>query len=362
MTVEMEITPIKSFEITPETLEFTTGADTRNIGIKHFLCLRQTLPKTRLSQAILYENVSYSRQLAMKMESMRKDRLKYAQVLESNMRAFRQSQQRKQQKWKRVDEIRLSNMNLPCVHLKNEGERPKSCKIMYRMSEFKPDHGKPDSRSPVLPNMKLHMTVVREQTEIITHREKTFMTKFPEIIEYEPQVINKYNSYCGKLLLEEGSSGRDGRFNRFINCLSPAKVDENDYPIENLRSMSRLFKYATKDDRQGRQTPRSAKQVPKSHQQNMKHEVARRFEAIKSRENTFYSDDSDPSNDRLQKTEAAIKHAERFQRKGEYLLETYRSDDVIHINKHRKQEHDDIPEEESSPQTVSVSEPNTARD
>ncbi|XP_045215021.1 uncharacterized protein LOC123565076 [Mercenaria mercenaria] len=313
MAIDTEITPIQSFEITPETLEFTTGADTRNIGIKHFLCLRRTLPKTRLSQAILYENVSYRRQLSMKMDSMQKDRLRNAQVLESNMRAFRQTQKRKQQKWKRVDEIRLSNMNLPCVHLKSEEERPKSGKIMYRMSEFKPEGEKQESPQPVLP--KMNLTVRREQTEIITHREKTFMTRFPEIINIDQALLDRHNNYCGKHLLEDGGSGQDGRFSRFVGALSPAKVDPNEYPFENLKSYSRLHKYdPTKDDRQ---TPRSARVVPKSHQQNLKDEVAKRFEAIKSRENTFYADETESSTDRSQKTGALQRQTGRFQKRGE---------------------------------------------
>ncbi|KAL4239929.1 hypothetical protein ACF0H5_000726 [Mactra antiquata] len=311
MAIDTDIKPIQSFEITPETLEFTTGADTRNIGIKHFLCLRKSLPKTRLSQAILYENVSYRRQLAMKMESMQKDRLRNAQVLESNMRAFRQSQARKQQKWKRVDEIRLSNMNLPCVHLNSEEERPKSCKIMYRMSEFKPEAEKSDHPSPVLP--KMNLTIRREQTEIITHREKTFMTRFPEIINIDQELLDRHNNYCGKHLLEEGGFHRDGRFGRFIGALSPAKVDADDYPVENLKSYSRLYKYST-NKKEGRQTPRSARLLPKSHQQNLKNEIVKRFDAIKSRENTFYSDDVESSTDRSMKA-LLLNKPGRFQKK-----------------------------------------------
>lgn len=348
MAIETEITPIQSFEITPETLEFTTGADTRNIGIKHFLCLRRTLPKTRLSQAILYENVSYRRQLAMKMDSMRKDRLRNAQVLDSNMRAFRQTQKRKQQKWKRVDEIRLSNMNLPCVHLKSEEERPKSCKIMYRMSEFKPEGDKSDLPSPVLP--KMNLTVRREQTEIITHREKTFMTRFPEIIHIDQALLDRHNNYCGKHLLEDGGSGLDGRFSRFVDSLSPAKVDAEDYPIENLKSYSRLHKYdSIKDDRQ---TPRAARVVPKSHQQNLKDEVVKRFDAIKSRESTFYNDETEPLTDRSQKLGALLKQTGRFQKRGEYILETYKTDDVIYLKKHRMQDQEGIPEDPEESESV----------
>lgn len=336
MEVHTDITPIKSFEITPETLEFTTGADTRNIGIKHFLCLRRTLPKTRLSQAILYENVSYRRQLAMKMESMHTDRIRNAQVLESNMRAFRQTQKRKQQKWKRVDEIRLSNMNLPCIHLKSEAERPKSSKIMYRMSEFKPDGERPEGPAPVLP--KMNLTVRREQTEIITHREKTFMTRFPEIINIDQALLDRHNGYCGKKLLQAGGSEQDVRFSRFVGALSPAKIDADDYPIENLKSYSRLHKYGTTKGE--RHTPRSARIVPKSHQQNIKDEVAKRFDAIKSRESTFYSDDTESP----QKTSAQPKQTGRFQKRGEYILETYKTDDVIYLSKHRKQGREGIPE------------------
>ena len=349
MAIETEIQPIQSFEITPETLEFTTGADTRNISIKHSLCLRRTLPKTRLSQAILYENVSYTRQLSMKMESMKRDRMRNAQVLDSNRRAFQQAQKRKQNKWKKLDEIRLSNMNLPCVNLGSETERPKSCKIMYRMAEFKPEGEKPEPMKPVLP--KMNLSVRREQTEIITHREKTFMTKFPEVIEIDPKLLNRHNSYCGKELLEDGGSGRDARFYRFVNALSPAKVDSADYPIENLKSYSRLYRYSNKD---GRMTPRSAKLVPKSQQENLKADVARRFQAIKSRENTMFSDtfvDDDSASSILLRSGRRPKQTGRFQKRGEYILETYKSDDVIYLGKHRQQLHDDIPEvaDESTP-------------
>lgn len=333
------IKPIQSFEITPELLEFNTGNDTRNIGIKHFLCLRHILPKTRLSQAILYENVSYRRQLGMKLESMKKDRFRNAQVLDSNMRAFKQTQERKKQKWKRLDEIRLANMNFPCMNYRSESERPKSGKVMYRMNEFHPEGEKSETMSPILP--KMNLTIRREQTEIMTHREKTFMTKFPEIIEYDQKLIDKYNSYCGKHLLEAGGSGRDCRFHRFMDSLSPAVVDSEDYPVENLKSMSRLYKYAPRDSKD-RQTPRSARLVPKSHQQNLKLEVAKRFDDIKSRESTFYFDDAELEDTDKPKSK---KQTGRFQTRGEYILETYKSDAVIYLNKKKRQKPDDIPEE-----------------
>ena len=337
------IKPIESFEITPELLEFNTGNDTRNIGIKHFLCLRHTLPKTQLSKVILYENVSSRRQLSMKLESMKKDRFRNAQVLDSNMRAFKQTQERKKHKWKRLDEIRLSSMNFPCVNLSSESERPTSGKVMYRMNEFNPEGEKTEFPSPVLP--KMNLSIRREQTEIITHREKTFMTKFPEIIEYDQKLIDKYNKYCGKHLLEDGGSGRDVRFHRFINSLSPAKVDSEDYPVENLKSMSRLYKYAVRDDRD-RQTPRSARIVPKSHQHNLKLEIAKRFEEIKSRENTFYADDTDESEveEKVKKKPVCTKQTGRYQNRGEYILETYKSDAVIYLNKKKRKVHTDIPE------------------
>lgn len=332
------IKPIQSFEITPELLEFNTGNDTRNIRIKHFLCLRHTLPKTRLSQSILYENVSCRRQLSMKLDSMKKDRFRNAQVLDSNMRAFKQTQDRKKHKWKRVDEIRLSSMNLPLVHLNSESDRPKSGKVMYRMNEFNPEGDKPEVPSPILP--KMNLTIRREQTEIITHKEKTFMTKFPELIEYDQKLIDKYNKYCGKHLLEQGGSCRDSRFHRFIDSLSPAKVDSEDYPVENLKSMSRLYRYAIREDK-GRQTPRSARLVPKSHQQNLKQEVAKRFEEIKSRETTFYLDDSEAETPR---PPVRQKQTGRFQNRGEYILERYKSDAVIYLGKKKRQVHEDIPE------------------
>lgn len=339
MAAHVDIKPVQNFEITPEILEFTTGADTRNIGIKHNLCLRQSLPKTRLSQAILYENVSYARQLRMKMDSLRQDRSRNIAVLDSNVRAFMQSQKKKQQKWKRLDEVRLANMTLPVVNLASESERPKSCKILYRMNEFRPEGEKQEHPTPVLP--KMNLTVHREQTEIISHRDKTFMTRFPELIEIDPTLLEKHNRYCGKALLE-GGSGRDNRFHKFLSALSPAIVEEEDYPVENMMSKSRLSKYAPKDERS---SPKPFRTKPKSHQQSLKDDVARRFQAIISRENSTISEDSDLSSNLYLRYGIKPKQQGRFQKRGDYLLETYKSDDVIQLQKGRKMHQDRIPEE-----------------
>lgn len=348
MAAHIDIKPIENFEITPETLEFTAGADTRNIGIKHNLCLRRSLPKTRLRQAILYENVSYARQLRMKMNTIKTDRTRNIAVLDSNVRAFVAGQKKKQQKWKRLDEVRLSNMNLPCVNLASESERPKSCKIMYRMNEFKPDVGEKQEQhsSPMLP--KMNLTVHREQTEIITHRDKTFMTRFPELIEIDPNLIEKHNRYCGKTLLEGGSS-RDNRFHKFIGALSPAIVDEEDYPVEFTMSKSRLSKYAPRDERS---SPRPYKAKPKSHQQHLKDDVAKRFQAIIERENSSISeslyDDSDAASSIYLRYGIQPRKSSRYQKRGDYLLETYKSDDIIQLQKGRKLQQS-IPEETEHP-------------
>ena len=342
MTAKLDIKAIKNFEITPETLEFTTGADTRNIGIKHNLCLRRSLPKTRLSQAILYENVSYERQLAMKMNTIKVDRSRNIAVLDSNVRAFKQTQKKKQHKWKRLDEERLQNMNLPVVNLSSESERPKSCKIMYRMNEFKPEGERADVPTPVLP--KMNLTVHREQTEIITHRDKTFMTRFPEVIEIDPKLLDRHNNYCGKSLLE-GGSRIDKRFHKFMKVLSPAVVDAGDYHVENMMSKSRLSKYAPREEGS---SPRTFKVVPKSHQQNLKDDVAKRFQAIISREcssvSDSFTDDFDTASSVYLRYGVRPRQQGRYQKRGDYLLETYKSDDVIQLQKGRKIE-DKIPEE-----------------
>jgi hypothetical protein len=42
---------------------------TKNIKMKQYLCVKHALPKTRLTNAILYENVSHDRHLEMKVSS-----------------------------------------------------------------------------------------------------------------------------------------------------------------------------------------------------------------------------------------------------------------------------------------------------
>ncbi|KAK3789650.1 hypothetical protein RRG08_017339, partial [Elysia crispata] len=73
----MEVDPSK-LEVAPDpsqvgtlkypllTHERVDTRPTRNIKMKQYLCVKHALPKTRLTNTILYENVSHGRHLEMK--------------------------------------------------------------------------------------------------------------------------------------------------------------------------------------------------------------------------------------------------------------------------------------------------------
>lgn len=245
------VTPTQNFEVCPETFEFTQGSGTRNIKIKSYLCLRHVLPKTNLNQAILQQNKSTQRQLGMKLKGLSSSRQSTAGGYEQSQRNFQLHQDKKQRKWKREDEVRLSNMNLP--QLSDRAHRPKSMKVVYRMPEYSINNAASDKDggmtesldTPRLPKMQVKLR--REQTEIVTHKDRTFMTKLPEVREVEPGVLERHNTFCGSSLMTDGVPAQDERFRNLQKLLNPTFLKKWDlYPIENVYAKSRQSKYAVK--------------------------------------------------------------------------------------------------------------------
>ncbi|KAK3612414.1 hypothetical protein CHS0354_032014 [Potamilus streckersoni] len=348
MTLDTNTEHVESFEISPENLAFTKGADTRNIGIKHYLCLRDILPKTRLSQAILYENVSQRRQLGMKYEAIKTNKSRNLLALDFNRRAFQMLQERKRHKWKKDDELRVANMNLPVISV--DSGRPVSSKVIYHLSEYKLGQEKQEPQVPLLPKMQASLR--REQTEIISHREKTFMTKIPEVIEMDPKLLERHNTYCGKSFLDEGHAGKDNRFSKFITMLQPAKISSDDYPFDNVKPVNRFSKY---NKPKAVKTPKGGikSNFKSSSTKADKDQIARRFEAVISRE---YSKLSQMEDENISKFKCLTDKdwpelKGRATKKLEFGLERYKSDELI-LLKSKKPMGEDILEtderEESS--------------
>ena len=58
------VVPLENLKLTHEQVDVRP---TKNIKMKQHLCVKHALPKTRLTNAILYENVSQGRHLEMKL-------------------------------------------------------------------------------------------------------------------------------------------------------------------------------------------------------------------------------------------------------------------------------------------------------
>lgn len=239
--------PIQELEISPDTLSFTQGKDAKNIKIKQFLCVRNVIPKTNLYQAILLENRSQDRHLQRTLSSLSTRQLKHANSFDLTARTFMAMQERKQKKWKREDELRLSSMNLPSLQ-GSENLTP-NLDVMYHMPEYstttKQKRGKSREKEKTkFPKMPYNIR--REQTEIVTYHDKTYMTKLPEMVEVDQDALQHYDMYRGKKYLSAGASKTDDRFKHLTQTLKPAHLKDLDkYPLENATSKSRLSKYSS---------------------------------------------------------------------------------------------------------------------
>ncbi|KAL8579367.1 hypothetical protein ACOMHN_026732 [Nucella lapillus] len=258
--VDDEVVPGERVKLTHEKVDIRP---TKNIKMKQHLCVKHALPKTRLTNAILYENVSQGRHLDMKLAVLQHDKHKSSFSMDLNKRAFVAQQDRKRHKWKREDEVRIAAMNLPSFSPVGDkpsstvpgrktamgssslrGHRRPSVETIYHMSgnEGRAESAADTGRKPLLPMMKIR----RERTEIVSHQDKVFVTKLPSVVEVDQHKLNVHNAYRGKSLLDRGVPSRDDRFRRLHTTLSPAILTEEDqYPSENMTTKSRFSKYVS---------------------------------------------------------------------------------------------------------------------
>ncbi|XP_069123694.1 uncharacterized protein [Argopecten irradians] len=250
----------QQFDISADGFSYIQGEDTKNIKIKQYLCVRDSLPKTALSHVILNENMSQDRQLERTMSDLTLRQLKQSNANDLTQRTFVAMQDRKQKKWKKDDETRLSNMNFP-VYSVPEERRPKEMDVVYRLPDYRVKTGKgPRLKSASAGTgsgtgnnittstprqMKMPFGISKEKTEIITHNDKTFMNKLPEVEVVDHDALQHYDHYRGKTMLESGTPSRDMRFKRLENLLKPAFLKQTDqYNERNVKSKSRLSKYS----------------------------------------------------------------------------------------------------------------------
>ncbi|KAK0048621.1 hypothetical protein Bpfe_021901 [Biomphalaria pfeifferi] len=192
-------------------------SSTNNINMKQYVSVKQSLPKTRLTSTILYENTSHDRHLELKLASLEHRRERTLEAFEITRRAFIKQQAKKRRKWMREDEIKLSSLNLPSLSPAVVERRP-SVEVVYHCILNNPEtETKQLKRKPVLPMLKMR----KERTEIVSHHEKTFLTRLPSYVEIDYKVQNKFDSYRGKDFLNHGYPCKDERFVRLHTLLQP---------------------------------------------------------------------------------------------------------------------------------------------
>ncbi|CAL1530790.1 unnamed protein product [Lymnaea stagnalis] len=183
-----------------------TGSS-RNINMKQFLCVKHALPKTRVTNTILYENSSQSRHLEMKLASLDHQKEQALDAMDINKRTFIRQQERKRRKWMREDQTRLSGLNLPTLPPSVVERRP-SVQVICQCRLEKDSTSASPRRQPILPMMKIH----KERTEIVLHRNRTFLTRLPSSVEIDLDAQQLFDAYRGASFLVRGLPCKDDRF------------------------------------------------------------------------------------------------------------------------------------------------------
>jgi hypothetical protein len=78
-----------------------------------------------------------------------------------------------------------------------------------------------EAKPPDLNEFLLPITeITPERTEIVTHREKTFITKLPAVVKVNELKLKRFNTYCGSNFLERNLSHKAERFQSLTRSLS----------------------------------------------------------------------------------------------------------------------------------------------
>ncbi|KAH9504424.1 hypothetical protein Btru_063568 [Bulinus truncatus] len=199
----------------PSLDSFDTGS-TKNINMKQFISVKKSLPKTRLNNTILYENTSYVRHLEMQLASLEHRKERTMAAFDIGKRAFIKQQAKKRRKWVKEDQIGISSLNLPNLSPEVVARQP-SVKVVYHCVLNSQESKSADvlKRQPVLPMLKLR----KERTEIVSHHQKTFLTRMPSYVEVDYRVQNQFDDYRGKAFLSRGYPCQDERFVRLHTLL-----------------------------------------------------------------------------------------------------------------------------------------------
>lgn len=207
-----------------EFLKNISTSGTKSIKMKQHLAVKHALPKTSLTHIILHDNVSRQRQLAMTLAKINYRRERSLEYMDINRRAFIQQQNKKHSTWKKDDSVRLSNMNLATV-ISQDRKRTGSATCVYRV----PDYDVNINKQKVDPHALLpKVQVRRERTEITNHRDKTFITKFPEMVVVDERKLERYNTFCGMDMQKKHAPSKDERFKKIISVLHPLNTKAND--------------------------------------------------------------------------------------------------------------------------------------
>ncbi|XP_067927849.1 uncharacterized protein [Watersipora subatra] len=176
---------------------------------------KSPIPKTRLTRALLTDNVCDERKLQVHLSKLLQDKRKESAKLRHKISSFAHLQETKRRGWNKMDEQQLNKLNLPQISSGNQMLESASLTEIYK----KPQNTAMESFTvPLLPVM-----VGEDEQKIVEYDKQIFITRLPNIARLTTRQRKRYNGYKGSHLLEGQKAIQDRRFQQLSNSLSERK-------------------------------------------------------------------------------------------------------------------------------------------
>ena len=184
--------------------------------------MKHMFPKTKISHVILHENTSQQRHLTMVLSRLNHRQERIGNTYTMSIKNFSDKQKQKHGKWKREDEMRTLGMNLP--HIPPPGmmgdKRLDSAQTLYRSPTYL-DNGTEASMRRENTIILPYMSIEREHIKYLTHKQNTFVTRLPTIINVDEQKLGKYKRFCNTSINDAGNILKDQRYRKLAKILTP---------------------------------------------------------------------------------------------------------------------------------------------
>jgi hypothetical protein len=229
----------------------------RSIRTSEYIAVRDSLPKTGLTNVILRLNVCIQRQFEIEKAKIHRREKRYNLNFAQNRRAFLDQQAKKSRVWKSQDEMQMHGMKLPSLN--PSSARIPRMHVLYTNPKY--PRTEDTKTSPLMPYETL---LRRSRTEILQHNHDIYTTKLPAVIDVDELQLKRFNTFCAQDFIENAT--KDSRFQILDKTLQRKKSGS---PTRFTKWLAKRFPAKPKDSTtygphaMPRRPPKTTRRMPR---------------------------------------------------------------------------------------------------